>query len=139
MLSMILESNYVDAKLYGLFYSLGADASSLSSIGHHLSGKELLALPDILQEHVTDSLKKTRLDLKAIGDAQTTIGEVQSPLQSLEQHEVASSLRQRLDLGKHLRLHGYMFIKAFIKFPTQKLLDFYNKQPLQTVLSNSLA
>ena len=85
-----------------MFYSLGADTSSLSSIGHHLSGKELLALPDILQEHVIDSLEKIGLDLKAIGDAQTTIEEMQSLLHSLEQHEVASSLRQRLDLGKHL-------------------------------------
>ena len=84
-------------------YSLGADASSLSSIGHHLSGKELLVLPDILQEHVIDSLKKIGLDLQAIGDTQTTIEELQSLLHSLEHHEVASSLRQRLDLGKHLR------------------------------------
>ena len=89
-----------------MFYSSGADASSLSSIGHHLSGRELLALPDILQEHVVDSLKKIGLDLKAIGGTQTTIEEVQSLLHSIEQHEVASSLRQRLDSGKHLRLHG---------------------------------
>ena len=53
-----------------------------------------------------DSLKKIGLDLKVIGDAQTTIEEVQSLLHSLEQHEVASSLRQRLDLGKQIRLHG---------------------------------
>ena len=88
------------------FYSLGADASSLSSIGHHLSGRELLALPDILQGHMIDSLKKIGLDIKSIGDTQTTIEEVQSLLHSLEQHEVASSLRQRLDFGKHLKLHG---------------------------------
>ena len=87
-------------------YSLGADASSLSSIGHHLSGKELLVLPDILQEHVIDSLKKIGLDLKAIGGTQTTIEEVQTLLHSIEQHEVASSLRQRLNSGKHLMLHG---------------------------------
>ena len=80
--------------------SLGADESSLSSVGHHLSGKELLALQDILQEDVIDSLKKIGLDLNIIGDAHTTIEEVQTLLHSLEQHEVASSLRQRLDLGK---------------------------------------
>ena len=57
-----------------------------------------------------DSLKMIGLDLKAIGDTQATIEEVQSLLHSLEQHEVASSLRQRLDLGKQIRLHGYMFI-----------------------------
>ena len=73
-----------------------------------------------------DSLKKIGLDLKAIGDAQTTIEEVQSLIHSLEQHEVAFSLRQRLDLGKHLRLHGYLFINnlACITFPTKRLLDF---------------
>ena len=92
--------------MYSLLYYSGADASSLSNIGHHLSGRELLALPDILQEHVIDSLKKIGLDLKAIGGTQTTIEEVQSLLHSLEQHEVASSLRQHLDLGTDLRLHG---------------------------------
>ena len=90
--------------MYSLFYSLGADESSLSSVGHCLSGKELLALPDILQEHVIDSLQKIGLDLNTIGDAHTTIEEVQSLLHSLEQHEVASSLRQLLDSGKHLTL-----------------------------------
>ena len=87
--------------MYSLFYSLGADESSLSSVGHHLSGRELLALPDILQERVIDSLKKIGLDLKTIGDAHATIEEVQGMLHSLEQHEVASSLRQLLDSGKH--------------------------------------
>ena len=71
-------------------YSSGADASSLSSIGHHLSGKE----------HVIDSLKKIGFDMKTIGDTQATIEEAQSLLYSLEQHEIASSLRQCLDLGK---------------------------------------
>ena len=80
-------------------YSSGADGSSVSSVRHHLSGKELLALQDILQEDVIDSLKKIGLDLKTIGDAQTTIEEVQSLLHALEQHEVASSLRKLLDLG----------------------------------------
>ena len=90
--------------MYSLFYSLGADESSLSSVGHHLSGKELIALPDVLQEHVVDSLQMIGLDLKTIGDAQTTIEEVQGMLHSLDQHEVASSLRQLLDSGKHLTL-----------------------------------
>ena len=83
------------------FCFIGADESSLSSVGHYLSGKELLALPDILQERVIDSLKKIGLNLNAIGDTHTTIEEVQSLLHSLEQHEVASSLRKLLDLGKH--------------------------------------
>ena len=52
-----------------------------------------------------DSLKKIGLDLKATGDTHATIEEVQSLLHSLEQHEVASSLRQRLDLGKQIKLH----------------------------------
>ena len=90
--------------MLSLFCSLGSDACS--NIGHHLSGRELLALPYILQEHVIDSLKKIGLDLKAIGSTQTTIEEVQSLLHSIEQHEVASSLRQHLDFGKHLKLHG---------------------------------
>lgn len=81
-------------------YSSGADESSLNSVGHHLSGKELLALQDILQEHVIDSLKKIGFDMKTIGDTQATIEEAQSLLYSLEQHEIASSLRQCLDLGK---------------------------------------
>ena len=89
--------------MYSLFYSLGADESSLSSVGHHLSGRELLALPDVLKGHV-DSLQKVGLDLKTIGDAHTTIEEVQGMLHSLDQHEVASSLRQLLDSGKHLTL-----------------------------------
>ena len=90
---MILEYTYSP-------YSSGADESSLSSVGHHLSGKELLVLQDILQEDVIDSLHKIGLDLKTIGDTQTTIEEVQGMLHSLEQHEVASSLRQLLDSGK---------------------------------------
>ena len=68
-------------------YSSGADASSLSNIGHHLSGRELLTLPDILQGHVIDSLKQIGLDIKSIGGAPTTIEKLQSLLHSLEQHE----------------------------------------------------
>ena len=85
---------------------IGADESTLSSVGHYLSGKELLALPDILQECVMDSLK-TILNWNAIGDTHTTIEEVQSLLHSLEQHEVASSLRKLLDLGKHIKANGW--------------------------------
>ena len=92
----------LESKFYIPCYSSGADASSLSNIGHHLSGRELLTLPDILQGHVIDSLKQIGLDIKSIGGAPTTIEKLQSLLHSLEQHEVASSLRQRLDFGKHL-------------------------------------
>ena len=67
-------------------HSLGADE-------HHLSNKELLALTDILQEDLTDRLKQD------FGDAQTTFEEVQKWLRSLGQHEIASNLRQHLDLG----------------------------------------
>ena len=70
-------------------HTLGADE-------HHLSNKELLALTDILQEDLTDRLKQIGLDF---GDAQTTIGEVQKRLHSLGEHEIASNLRQHLDLG----------------------------------------
>lgn len=70
-------------------HSLGADE-------HHLSNKELLALTDILQEDLTDRLKQIGLDF---GDAQTTIEEVQKWLHSLGEHEIASNLRQHLDLG----------------------------------------
>ena len=54
----------------------------------------------MLPEHVVGSLQNIGLDLKTIGDTQTTIEEVQRLLYSLGQHEIASSLRQRLDLGK---------------------------------------
>ena len=74
---------------------------NLSLIGHHLSGKELLALKDdVLPEDVIDGLQQIGLDLKTTGVAQTTLEEVQSLLHSLEQHETASNLRQLLDLGK---------------------------------------
>jgi len=77
-----------------LSHTLGADE-------HHLSNKELLALTDILQEDLTDRLKQIGLDF---GDAQRTIEEVQRLLCSLGEHEIASNLRQYLDLGKHLRI-----------------------------------
>ena len=63
--------------------------------------KELQALKDILQEDVSDSLQQSGLDFE---NAQTTLEEVQRWLHTLGQHEIASNLRQRLDLGKHLRL-----------------------------------
>ena len=46
------------------------------------------------------SLQNAGFSFKAIGDAQTTTEEVQRLLHSLGQHEIASSLRQRLELGK---------------------------------------
>ena len=73
-------------------------------VGHYLSDEELLTLQYILQEDVIDSLQQIGLDLKTVGDSMTTIEEVQRALYSLGQHEVASSLRQQLDLGKHLKL-----------------------------------
>ena len=76
-----------------LSHTLGADESLVE---HHLSNKELLALTDILQEDVTDRLKQIGLDF---GDARTTIEEVQKRLHSLGEHEIASNLRQHLDLG----------------------------------------
>ena len=51
-----------------------------------------------------DSLQQIGFDLNAIGDSQITIEELQRALHSLDQHEVASSLRQHLDFGKHLKL-----------------------------------
>lgn len=64
--------------------------------------KELQALKDILQEDVADSLQQSGLDFE---NAQTTLEEVQRWLHTLGQHEIASNLRQRLDLGKHLIIH----------------------------------
>ena len=84
--------------------SLGAD-----SVGHPLSAKELLVLKDyILPEDVIESLQKEGLDLNTIAFVQTTIEEVQRQLDSLGQSELASSLRQRLDFGKHLNLVNFI-------------------------------
>ena len=82
-------------------HSSGADESSHSNVGHYLSEKELLALKYVIQEDVIDSLQQIGLDLNTIGDSQITIEELQRALYSLDQHEVASSLRQHLDFGKH--------------------------------------
>ena len=92
-----------------LFPSLGAD-----SVGHTLSAKELLVLKDyILPEDVIESLQQQGLDLNTIGIVQTTIEEVQRRLDSLGQSEIASSLRQRLDSGKHLKLMNFITIHMF--------------------------
>ena len=79
-------------------------------------------LQDILQEDVIDSLEKIGLDLKTIGDAQTTIEEVQSLLHSLEQHEVASSLRKLLDSGKQCT-NGRTVASKDIKLCTTAILS----------------
>ena len=77
--------------------------SGADGVGHPLSAKELLALKDyILPEDVIESLQWEGLDLNTIAIVQTTIEEVQQRLDSLGQSEIASSLRQRLDFGKHL-------------------------------------
>lgn len=84
MLTLVHYTSY-----YTYSHSLGADE-------HHLSNKELLALTDVLEEDVADSLKQIGLDFE---NAQTTIEEVQRLLFSLGEHEIASNLRQHLDLG----------------------------------------
>ena len=77
--------------------------SGADSVGHPLSAKELLVLKDyILPEDVIESLQQEGLDLQTIAIVQTTIEEVQRRLDSLGQSKIASSLRQRLDFGKHL-------------------------------------
>ena len=86
-IGMLTAVHYISYCTYS--HSLGADE-------HHLSNKELLALTDILQEDVTDSLKQIGLDFE---NAQTTIEEVQRLLCSLGEHDIASNLRQHLDLG----------------------------------------
>ena len=85
-------------------------SSGTDSVGH-LTGKELLALKDyILPKDVIESLQQEGLDLSTIGNVQTTIEEVQRLLDSLGQSEIASSLRQRLDFGKHLKLVNFTCI-----------------------------
>ena len=83
--------------------------SGADSVGHPLSAKELLALKDyILPEDVIESLQQEGLDLNTIAIVQTTIEEVQRRLDSLGQSELASSLRQRLDFGEHLKLVNFI-------------------------------
>jgi len=79
--------------------------SGADSVGHPLSAKELLFLKDyILPEDVIESLQQEGLD------PQTTIEEVQRRLDSLGQSEIASSLRQHLDLGNHLKLVNFITV-----------------------------
>ena len=56
-----------------------------------------------------ESLQQEGLDLNTIGFVRTTIEEdVQRRLDSLGQSELASSLRQHLDFGKHLKLVNFI-------------------------------
>ena len=50
------------------------------------------------------SLQQKGLDLNKIGIVRISIEELQQELDSLGQSEIASSLRQRLDFGKYLKL-----------------------------------
>ena len=70
-----------------LFPCSGIAESSPSIVEHHLTGKELLALKNILQEDVIDTLEQ---NLAKSGSV--TIEEVRGLLHSLDQHEIASSL-----------------------------------------------
>ena len=47
-------------------------------------------------------LQQKGLDLRASGDSQTTIEEVQHLLRSIGEDETASNLRKLLNFGKHL-------------------------------------
>ena len=85
--------------------------SGADSVGHPLSTKELLVLKDyILPEDVIESLQQEGLDLQTIAIVQTTIEEVQRRLDSLGQSEIASNLRQHLDLGNHLKLVNFITV-----------------------------
>ena len=86
------------------------------SVGHPLSAKELLVLKDyILPEDVIESLQQKGLDLSTIAIVQTTIEEVQRQLELLGQSEIASSLRQNLDIGKHLKLVNFTIIHTYVQ------------------------
>ena len=89
-------------------------SSGADSVGHPLTGKELLALKDyILPEDVIESLQQEGLGLNTIGNVQTTIEEVQRLLDSLGQSEIASSLRQRLNFGEHLKLVNFITVHMY--------------------------
>ena len=91
--------------------TLCCPSSGVDSVGHPLSVKELLTLKDyILTKDVIESLQQEGLDLSTIENVQTTIEEVQRQLDSLGQSEIASSLRQRLDFGKHLKLVNFVTV-----------------------------
>ena len=88
--------------------------SGADSVGHPLTGKELLALKDyILPKDVIESLQQEGVDLNATGNVQTTIEEVQQRLDSLGQSKIASSLRQRIEFGKHLELVNFITIHSY--------------------------
>ena len=91
---------YQNAVCNLIFHYSDGDKSSHSSAEHYLGGKELLALRDVLQEDVIDSLKHKGLDLNAIENVQTTLEEVRQLLHSIEQHEIASSLQRLIDFGE---------------------------------------
>ena len=58
-------------------------------------------------------LQQEGFDLNKTGNVQTTIEEVQQRLDSLGQSEIASSLRQHLDIGKHLKLVNFITIQPY--------------------------
>ena len=101
--------------------TLHCPSSGADSVGHPLSAKELLALKDyILPKDVIESLQQKGLDLNTTGYVQTTIEEVQRRLDSLGQSESASSLRQRLDFGKHLKLVNFITICMYNENSAQR-------------------
>lgn len=59
------------------------------------------------------SLQQKGLDLNKIGIVRISIEELQRELDSLGQSEIASSLRQRLDFGKHLKLMNFITIYMY--------------------------
>ena len=59
------------------------------------------------------SLQQKGLDLNKIGIVRISIEELQRELDSLEQSEIASSLRQRLDFGKYLKLMNFITIYMY--------------------------
>ena len=92
---------------------LHCPSSDVDCVGHPLTGKELLALKYyILPDHVIESMQQEGLDLNPTGNVQMTIEEVQLWLDSLGQSELASSLRQHLDFGKHLKLVNFICMYA---------------------------
>ena len=60
-----------------------------------------------------ESLQQEGLDLNPTGNVQMTIEEVQEQLDSLGQSEIASSLRQRIEFGKHLELVNFITIHSY--------------------------
>ena len=60
-----------------------------------------------------EGLQQEGLDLNTTGNVQTTFEEVQQHLDSLGQPEIASSLRQRIEFGKHLKLVNFITIHSY--------------------------